>query len=44
MSPEKTLQKTTEFYKKPKHGEFCWTGLASNNMEACEPFYSELFG
>ncbi|MGI8641109.1 MAG: VOC family protein [Pyrinomonadaceae bacterium] len=28
----------------PKHGEFCWNELASNNLEACKTFYAELFG
>ena len=28
----------------PKHGEVCWTEIASTNLEACKPFYSELFG
>jgi hypothetical protein len=28
----------------PKHGEVCWTEIATNNLEACKVFYSELFG
>ncbi|HEX8246779.1 MAG TPA: VOC family protein [Pyrinomonadaceae bacterium] len=28
----------------PKHGEVCWTEIATNNLEACKGFYSELFG
>ena len=28
----------------PKHGEYCWTEIATNNLEACANFYSELFG
>lgn len=34
----------SENYKIPSHGEFCWMELASSNVEACKPFYSELFG
>jgi predicted enzyme related to lactoylglutathione lyase len=44
MTQEKALQGSTELYKRPKHGEFCWVELASNNIEACKPFYTELFG
>ncbi len=28
----------------PKHGEFCWTEIASNDLEACKTFYSNVFG
>jgi hypothetical protein len=28
----------------PKHGEFCWNELATTNLEACQKFYSEIFG
>ena len=28
----------------PKHGEFCWNDLATNNPEASKTFYAELFG
>lgn len=28
----------------PKHGEFCWNELATNNLETCKNFYSELLG
>jgi uncharacterized protein len=28
----------------PKHGEVCWTEIATNNLESCRTFYSELFG
>ena len=28
----------------PKHGEFCWTEIAINNLEACKDFYSKVFG
>lgn len=28
----------------PKHGEFCWTEIATNNLERCKTFYSEIFG
>lgn len=28
----------------PKHGEFCWTEIAVNNLEACKSFYTNVFG
>ena len=28
----------------PKHGQFCWTEIASDNLEACKTFYTEVFG
>lgn len=28
----------------PKHGDFCWTEIATNNLEACKNFYSNVFG
>jgi predicted enzyme related to lactoylglutathione lyase len=28
----------------PKHGEFCWTEIATNNLEACKSFYTNVFG
>jgi predicted enzyme related to lactoylglutathione lyase len=28
----------------PKHGEVCWTEIATSNVETCKNFYSELFG
>lgn len=28
----------------PGNGEFCWTELASDNLEACKTFYTEVFG
>lgn len=28
----------------PKHGEFCWTEIASNDVEACRTFYTNVFG
>jgi Predicted enzyme related to lactoylglutathione lyase len=27
----------------PKHGEFCWTEIATDNLEACKKFYQEVF-
>lgn len=27
----------------PKHGQVCWTEIASTNLEACKTFYGELF-
>lgn len=44
MTPEKKSEETTQFYKKPRHGEFCWMELASTNIAACKPFYAELCG
>ncbi len=37
-------QAAAEQMTMPKHGEFCWNELASNNLEACKQFYTELFG
>ncbi len=34
----------TEKMIMPKHGEFCWNELATNNLETCKQFYGELFG
>lgn len=34
----------TETMTMPKHGEFCWTEIATTNLEACKTFYTELFG
>ena len=28
----------------PKHGEICWSELATTDLEVCKSFYSELFG
>ena len=28
----------------PKQGEFCWTEIATNNLEECKSFYSNVFG
>lgn len=28
----------------PKHGEFCWTEIAVNNLETCKSFYTNVFG
>jgi len=28
----------------PKHGEFVWTEIASNDAEKCKAFYSTVFG
>ncbi len=35
---------TAEQMVMPKHGEFCWNDLATNNTEASKSFYAELFG
>ena len=29
---------------RPKHGEFCWTEIATDNLEECQTFYAEVFG
>jgi len=28
----------------PQHSEFCWTEIATDNLEACKTFYTEVFG
>ncbi|MGI8542668.1 MAG: hypothetical protein ACR2MD_04235 [Aridibacter sp.] len=28
----------------PKHGTFCWTEIASNDLNATKKIYTELFG
>jgi predicted enzyme related to lactoylglutathione lyase len=28
----------------PINGEFCWTEIATDNLEACRTFYAEVFG
>ena len=28
----------------PKHGEFCWSEIASTDKEKCLPFYENVFG
>lgn len=28
----------------PKHGQVCWTEIATKNLDACKQFYAELFG
>lgn len=35
---------TAEQMMMPKHGEFCWTEIATNNLEACKSFYANVFG
>jgi uncharacterized protein len=35
---------TTQQIMLPKHGEFCWTEIASTNLEACKDFYANVFG
>ena len=42
MSEQATA--TIEQAAMPKHGQVCWTEIATNNLEACKSFYSELFG
>jgi predicted enzyme related to lactoylglutathione lyase len=35
---------TQEQMQKPKHGTFCWTEIATSNLEESVKFYRELFG
>lgn len=35
---------TKESMQMPKHGTYCWTEIASNNLAATKSFYTELFG
>ena len=28
----------------PRNGEFCWTEIATGNLETCKNFYTEVFG
>ncbi len=28
----------------PKHGDFCWTEIAINDLAACKSFYQNVFG
>lgn len=28
----------------PKHGDFCWSEIASTDLEKCKSFYSNVFG
>jgi predicted enzyme related to lactoylglutathione lyase len=42
MSEQATA--ATEQMAMPKHGQVCWTEIATTNLEACKGFYAELFG
>ncbi|HEX8288467.1 MAG TPA: VOC family protein [Pyrinomonadaceae bacterium] len=35
---------TTEQMQMPKHGQICWTEIATKNLEISSNFYTELFG
>lgn len=35
---------TAEQTEMPKEGEFCWTEIATNDLETCKSFYSNVFG
>ncbi len=37
-------QKAAQALTMPKTGEFCWTEIATDNLEACRNFYTEVFG
>ncbi len=40
-----TVTETTgQDMEMPKHGEVCWTEIATNNLETARAFYAELFG
>lgn len=28
----------------PKHGDFCWTEIVTNDLETCKSFYCNVFG
>ena len=35
---------TAESMEMPQEGAFCWTEIATNNLETCKSFYSNVFG
>lgn len=35
---------TKEQMEMPKHGAFCWTEIATNDIESAATFYNKLFG
>ena len=37
-------QATAEQMQMPKHGEFCWTEIATGDLEKCHTFYENVFG
>ena len=37
-------QAVAEQIAMPKHGEFCWNDLATNDIQATQNFYTELLG
>ena len=37
-------QAAAEQMAMPKHGEFCWNDLATNDIQASQNFYAELLG
>lgn len=37
-------QAVAEKMEMPKHGEFCWNDLATNDIQASQNFYAELLG
>ncbi|MDQ6787124.1 MAG: VOC family protein [Acidobacteriota bacterium] len=41
---EQAIQAAEHQQAMPKHGEFCWNELATNNLDVCKNFYGELFG
>lgn len=41
---ENTALATEQQMQMPKHGQICWTEIATKNLETSSKFYSELFG
>jgi len=39
-----TDQASAKQHEMPKHGEICWTEVATNDLERIDGFYSDLFG
>ncbi len=37
-------QASAKSHEMPKHGEICWTEIATTDLEKADTFYSELFG
>ncbi len=37
-------QAAAEQMQMPKHGEFCWTEIATGDLEKCQTFYENVFG
>jgi hypothetical protein len=35
---------TEQAFEIPRHGEFCWTEIATDNAPLCRKFYEDVFG